>query len=72
VPTAGEIADDPISEDEDGCPDAVAELSGDRIQINGIIYFYLDAELIQEHSMPVIEDVAIVMAEHLEITLVEV
>ncbi len=58
--------------DEDGCPDLLAELTEDRIQIHGIIYFDLDSDVIQQRSMPVIEDVATVMAEHVEVTLVEV
>lgn len=59
-------------EDDDGCPDALAELTETHIQINGIIYFDLDSDVIQQRSMAVVNDVARILGEHPDITLVEV
>jgi outer membrane protein OmpA-like peptidoglycan-associated protein len=59
-------------EDEDGCPDALAELTDTHIQINGFIYFDVDSNVIQQRSMAIVDDVARILEETPDITIVEV
>lgn len=59
-------------EDDDGCPDALAELTETHIQLNGIIYFDLDSDVIQQRSFAIVDEVARILEENPTITLIEV
>ena len=59
-------------EDTDGCPDVLAELTETHIQLNGIIYFDVDSDVIQGRSAAIVSEVARILEAHPELLEVEV